>query len=364
MVQRGLKNVVAAETSISLVDGENGQLIYRGYDVKELALNYSFEEITYLLWYGHLPNSKEHHQFSVLLSNNRVLPPYVYQVIEALPNDMNMMSQIRTAVSALGVKEFSWKPHIEQAIRLTAAIPTITAMIYRKISGKEIIPPNLELYHVENYLYMLTGELPSFTHVKALEAYMILTMEHGMNASTFASRVVSSTESDMVSAVTGAIGAMKGPLHGGAPTGVIDMLNEIKEKEHAERWIRRKLEKKEYLMGFGHRVYKTCDPRAEVLSTICQRIGQDDAWLNLAGYVEKMAILLLNEYKPGRKLYTNVEFYAAAVMKALNMSPDLFTPTFTVSRMVGWTAHVIEQSLDNTIFRPEARYIGNQPVEC
>ncbi len=210
---------------------------------------------------------------------------------------------------------------------------------------------------------MLTGELPSFTHVKALEAYMILTMEHGMNASTFTSRVVSSTESDMVSAVTGAIGAMKGPLHGGAPTGVIDMLNEIKEKENAERWIRRKLEKKEYLMGFGHRVYKTRDPRAEVLSTICQRIGQDDAWLNLAGYVEKMAILLLNEYKPGRKLYTNVEFYAAAVMKALNMSPDLFTPTFTVSRMVGWAAHVIEQSLDNTIFRPEAKYIGNRPVE-
>lgn len=363
MLQRGLKNVVAAETSISLVDGENGKLIYRGFDVKELVLNYSFEEITYLLWHGCLPNNEEHDQISVLLRNNRGLPPYVYQVIEALPNEMDMMSQIRTAVSALGVKEFKDKPNIEQAIRLTAAIPTITAMIYRKINGKEIVQPKMELNHVRNYLYMLTGKIPSSIHAKALEAYMILTMEHGMNASTFASRVVSSTESDMVSAVTGAIGAMKGPLHGGAPTGVIDMLNEIKEKENAERWIRQKLEKKEYLMGFGHRVYKTRDPRAEVLSTICQRIGQGDAWLNLAGYVEKMAISLLNEYKPGRKLYTNVEFYAAAVMKAMGMSPDLFTPSFTVSRMVGWTAHIIEQSLDNTIYRPEAKYVGNQLVE-
>ncbi|MGE8081882.1 citrate/2-methylcitrate synthase [Peribacillus loiseleuriae] len=253
MVQRGLKNVVAAETSISLGDGENGQLIYKGYDVKELVSNYSFEEITYLLWYGHLLNAKEQRDFSELLKINRGLPPYVYQVIEALPNDMDMMSQIRTAVSALGIKEFRWKPNIEQAIRLTAVIPTITAMVYRKISGKEMIQPNIELGHVENYLYMLTGNLPSITHTKALEAYMILTMEHGMNASTFTSRVIISTESDMVSAVTGAIGAMKGPLHGGAPTGVIDMLNEIKEKENAEMWILQKLEKK----GFWCKNFKT-----------------------------------------------------------------------------------------------------------
>lgn len=268
---------------------------------------------------------------------------YVYQVIEALPYDMDMMSQIRTAVSAMGVREFSWKPTIDQAIRLSAVIPTITAMIYRRVNGKGMILPDMKLDHVANYLFMLTGNLPSNTHEKALEAYMILTMEHGINASTFTSRAISSTESDMVSAVTGAIGAMKGPLHGGAPTGVIDMLNEIKEKENAERWIRRKLENKEYLMGFGHRVYKTCDPLSEVLSAICQRIGQDDPWLHLAGYVVKMAIQLLEEYKPGRKLYTNVEFYAVAVMKAIDVPPELFTPTFTVSRMVGWTAHINRQ---------------------
>lgn len=362
MIQRGLKNVVAAETSISLVDGENGQLIYRGYNAKELALNYSFEEITYLLWYGRLPNEKEEQDFSTLLKNYRNFPAYMYQVINALPNDMDMMSQIRTAVSALGTKEFSWKPTIEQAIRLTAVIPTITAMIYRRVNGKGMILPNKQLDHVANYLYMLTGNFPSFAHTKALEAYMILTMEHGMNASTFASRVVSSTESDMVSAVTGAIGAMKGPLHGGAPTGVIDMLNEIKEKENAEAWIRQKLERKEHLMGFGHRVYKTRDPRAEALSAITKHIGKNDAWLDLASFVEELAVQLLSEYKPGRKLYTNVEFYAAAVMRAIDMSPSLFTPTFTVSRMVGWTAHIIEQSLDNTIFRPEAKYVGNQLV--
>ncbi|RBW70081.1 citrate synthase/methylcitrate synthase [Bacillus taeanensis] len=363
MVQRGLKNVVAAETAISLVDGENGQLIYRGYQAKELALNFSFEEITYLLWHGNLPNEKEHQELSELLKKNRSLPPYVVRLLQTLPNDMEMMSQIRTAVSALGTKEFSWKPTIEQAIKLTAVIPTITAMIYRKGSCKEMVQPNMDLNHVENYLYMLTGELPTAAHAKALEVYMILTMEHGMNASTFTSRVVSSTESDIVSAVSGAIGAMKGPLHGGAPTGVIDMLNEIKEKENAEAWIRKKLERNEYLMGFGHRVYKTRDPRAEALSAITKRIGKNDQWLDLASYVEELAVQLLNEYKPGRNLYTNVEFYAAAVMRAIDMSPSLFTPTFTVSRMVGWTAHVIEQSLDNTIFRPSAKYVGRQKAE-
>ncbi|MFE7083602.1 citrate synthase [Priestia megaterium] len=358
MVQKGLKNVIAAETSISLVDGENGHLIYRGYDVRDLAQNRSFEEVTYLLWHGHLPTEDEKKEFSTLLKINRHLPPYVAQIIRALPNEMEIMNQIQTAIAALGTSKFKWKPSIEQAIRLASVIPTITAAIYRKIYGKEIIRPNIELNHVENYLYMLTGQVPTSTHTRALEVYMILTMEHGMNASTFASRVVSSTESDMVSAVTGAIGAMKGPLHGGAPTGVIDMLNEIKEKDRAETWIRSKLDHKEYLMGFGHRVYKTRDPRAEVLSKVCKKIGQDDPWLNLANFVEEKAIHLLEEYKPGRKLYTNVEFYAAAVMRAIDMSPKLFTPTFTVSRMVGWTAHVIEQSVDNTIFRPEAKYVG------
>ncbi|WP_028401415.1 citrate synthase/methylcitrate synthase [Ectobacillus panaciterrae] len=364
MIQKGLKNIVAAETAISLVDGENGRLIYRGYDVKELALNFSFEEIAYLIWYGYLPGDQEKQAISELLKNNRVLPSHVYELIKILPSDMEMMSQIRTAVSALGTKEFGWKPTVEQAIQLTAVIPTITAMIYRKGNGEEIVQPNMELGHVENYLYMLTGNRPSFTHVKALEAYMILTMEHGMNASTFASRVVASTESDMVSAVTGAIGAMKGPLHGGAPTGVIDMLNEITDKETAEIWMRNKLDNKEYLMGFGHRIYRTRDPRAEALSEITKRIGTDDGWLELALYVERLAIQLLNEYKPGRRLSTNVEFYAAAVMRAIDMSSCLFTPTFTVSRMVGWTAHVIEQSIDNTIFRPEAKYVGKQPAEC
>ncbi|MFD3448743.1 citrate synthase [Microbacteriaceae bacterium 4G12] len=357
-MQKGLKGVVAAETAISFIDGNKGILIYRGYAAKDLALQFSFEEVAYLLWYGYLPNENERLMVTKALQAARNLPAYVYEVIDSLPTELNMMNRIVTAVSALGSNDFQGKPTIEQAIRLTAAVPVIVAALHRKDEGKERIEPSMTLNHVENYLYMLTGEVPSSVHAKALETYMILTMEHGMNASTFAARVISSTESDIVCAVSGAIGALKGPLHGGAPTGVIDMLNEIQTPDRAEAWLRYKLEHKERIMGFGHRVYKTRDPRAEALQAITTEIGQDDPWLNLAGYVETKAIQLLDEYKPGRKLYTNVEFYAAAVMRAVQMDPSLFTPTFTASRTVGWTAHIIEQLEDNTIFRPEAQYIG------
>ncbi len=359
MVQKGLKGIVAAETKISFIDGENGILVYRGFPAKQLALQFSFEEAAYFLWYGQFPNENELHIFIEALKANRDLPSYVYDLIQTLPNDMDVMNQLLTAVSALGTSEFKWKPNIAQAIRLTSIVPAIIAAIYRKNNGCQYIEPNRNLNHTENYLYMLTGQIPSPVHAKALEAYMILTMEHGMNASTFAARVISSTESDMVSAVSGAIGAMKGPLHGGAPTGVIDMLHEIQTIEKAEEWLRTKLEKQERIMGFGHRVYKTKDPRAEALREIITQIGKHDPWLQLAGYVEEKAIQLLEQYKPGRKLYTNVEFYAAAVMKALDMAPVLFTPTFTASRTVGWTAHILEQAEDNTIFRPESRYVGS-----
>lgn len=357
-MQKGLKGVVAAETAISFIDGSKGTLIYRGYAAKDLALQFSFEEVAYLLWYGYLPNENEQLMVTKALQTARILPAYVYEVIDSLPTDLNIMNRIVTAVSALGSNDFQGKPTIEQAIRLTAAVPVIVAALHRKDEGKEPIKPSMTLNHVENYLYMLTGEVPSHVHAKALETYMILTMEHGMNASTFAARVISSTESDIVCAVSGAIGALKGPLHGGAPTGVIDMLNEIQTSDRAEAWLRYKLEHSERIMGFGHRVYKTRDPRAEALQAITTEIGQDDPWLNLAAYVETKAIQLLDEYKPGRKLYTNVEFYAAAVMRAIQMDPSLFTPTFTASRTVGWTAHIIEQLEDNTIFRPEAQYRG------
>ncbi|MBU9713825.1 citrate synthase/methylcitrate synthase [Bacillus tamaricis] len=357
----GLAGIVAAETRLSMVDGENGRLIYQGYLAKDLALNYSFEEVAYLLLYGKLPSKTELHGFQCKLAENRHLPAYLIRILNELPEDMEVMSVLRTAISSLGRSEFGWKPNIDQAIRLIAITPVIVAYRYRQQHNLPIIKPSDNLNHTANYLYMLTGEVPKDVHIRALTVYMILTMEHGMNASTFAARVVTSTHSDLASAIVGAIGAMKGPLHGGAPTEVIQLLDEIGSLENAELYIRGKLERGELLMGFGHRVYKTTDPRAEALRSITSELIGEDAWLDLAYHVEKTAIQLLDEFKPGRRLYTNVEFYAAAVLKAVEMPAELFTPTFTVSRTVGWTAHVIEQADNNKIFRPQSEYVGEIP---
>ncbi|MCJ7839806.1 citrate synthase/methylcitrate synthase [Lederbergia sp. NSJ-179] len=361
MIHQGLKGVIAAETAISYIDGQKGYLVYRGREAKEIALKYSFEEAAYFLWHGSIPTNAEKEDLNKQLKCYRVLPKNTEKIIALLPMDMELMSVIRTVISSMGNSQFIWKPTIDEAIQLTAIIPTIIAYWKRKVSGLSAIAPNENYGHVENYLYMLTGEKPLEIHVKALETYMVLTLEHGMNASTFSARVTVSTESDMVSAITSAIGTMKGPLHGGAPSDVTKMLNEIGRKEHAEKWIRAKLERGERLMGFGHRVYKTKDPRALALKEKALEIGQDDPWLALALHVEETAIRLLEEYKPGRKLYTNVEFFAAAVMRSIQMDEELFTPTFTASRIVGWTAHVLEQSERNVLFRPESQYIGQLP---
>jgi citrate synthase len=363
MIQHGLKGVIAAETAISYINGEKGELVYRGYEAKEIALQNTFEEAAYLLWYGKLPNGDEINVLDKELKAGRELPDYIKTIIDQLPRDTEMMSVLRTAISALGISKFSWKPKIEEAIELAAKVPTIIAYRKRMLEGLEEVKPNDHFGHVKNYLYMLMGEEPSDVHVKALETYMVLTLEHGMNASTFSARVTASTESEMVSAITSAIGTMKGPLHGGAPSDVTKMLNEIGEKEKAEPWLRAKLEKGERLMGFGHRVYKTKDPRAIALRQKALEIGSQDPWLALALHVEETGNRLLEEYKPGRKLYTNVEFYAAAVMRTINMEDELFSPTFTASRIVGWTAHVLEQADHNVLFRPESEYIGKFPAD-
>lgn len=359
MEHKGLKGIVAAETRISHIDGEKGHLIYRGYDAKELAGNYAFEEVAYLLWYGHMPNKEELLWLKEELRKNRFLSEEMKTIITLLPSSMDLMSVLRTAISAeSGYGEYHFPPTISQAIKLTALIPTIIAFRKRTLEGVEDVSPRSDLTHVENYLYMLTGEVPQFAHAQALETYLILTLEHGMNASTFSARVTASTESDIVSAVTSAIGTMKGPLHGGAPSGVIELLDEISLANNAEKVIKDKLTRGEKLMGFGHRVYKTHDPRAVSLKAKLKELGGQDDWLDLAMNVENIAITVLEEFKPGRSLYTNVEFYAAAIMKALNLDPELFTPTFTASRIVGWTAHVLEQADGNTIYRPASRYVG------
>ncbi|PFA67112.1 citrate synthase/methylcitrate synthase [Bacillus sp. AFS015802] len=359
MFSEGLKGVIAAQTTISHIDGKEGVLIYRGYEIGELK-DLSYEEAAFLLWYGHLPSEKDAMDIRKKLSSYRYLTPVMREVLHSLPEGMDMMSVIRTVISSEGGTDYKWKPKIDQAMRLTAVIPTIISYRFNRVKERPLIDPDPELDHVENYLYMLTGKTPSKAARDALEAYMVLTLEHGMNASAFSARVTASTESDLVSAITSAIGTMKGPLHGGAPSGVIELLNEIGTADNAESVMRRKLLKGEKLMGFGHRVYKTHDPRAVAIrKKLIENRGDDDS-LDLALYVEKKAIELLAELKPGRSLYTNVEFYAAAIMKSIHLPSDLFTPTFTASRIVGWTAHVLEQADHNTIYRPQAEYIGKR----
>ncbi|WP_152657790.1 citrate synthase/methylcitrate synthase [Oceanobacillus sp. CFH 90083] len=353
----GLEGVIAAQTNLSSVDGENGRLIFRGDRADELARNHTFEEVVYLLWYGEIPGPNELEKLKKKLHEARKLPAYIVRMIDELPGDMEMMAVLRTCISALKAKP-EWPPTLEEAIRITAVIPTILAYRYRSLHHLEFVPPDHRLDHVANYLYMLTGKKPKDAHVRGMNAYFILTAEHGMNAATFTSRVIASTESDLFSAVSGAIGAMKGPLHGGAPTGVISMLNDIGTMENTEDCLRNKLNKQEKLMGFGHRVYKTNDPRAEALRDVTEGLSADDDWFLLARHVEDTAIRLLEEYKPGRRLYTNVEFYAAAVFKAVDLPEMLYTPTFTASRAAGWCAHVLEQAENNRIFRPLSEYTG------
>ncbi|PSL40234.1 citrate synthase [Planomicrobium soli] len=359
MFQKGLKDVVAVQTGISSVDGEKGELRYRGKLVGEVIEGKSFEETAYYLWHGRFPSSEELEKLTAQLIQYRLLPSHIIDMAKLLPPGTPIMDSIRTLVSAYTHYAFAALPTNEQAIALTGALPVLTAMAYRLQISAEIIRPQSSFGHTANYLWMLEGFDPAPAQVEALETYMKLTMEHGMNASTFAARVTISTESDLTSAITSALGTMKGPLHGGAPSGVIELLNEIGEPENVTPVILSKLEKGEKIMGFGHRVYRTEDPRSILLREKCLALQGKDSWLDLAVTAEAEIIRLLNAHKPGRALYTNVEFYAAAIMRSIDMPPELFTPTFSIARIVGWTAHALEQQQDNVIFRPQSEYIGN-----
>ncbi len=361
MSGKGLEGVIAASTALSLVDGSAGRLIYRGYEIGDLAACASFEEVAYLLWQGRLPNQQELAELRAQMATQRALPDKVIAVIKTHGGDAEPMALLRTAVSALGsTGDFADSPSIAQAMSITAKIPTILATFHRYRVGLPILSPRADLSHTANYLYLLAGEEPTASQVRALDAYLALTADHGMNASTFTARVIASTLSDLISSITGAIGALKGPLHGGAPAKVADMLDAIGTEEQAEPWIRAELERGGRIMGFGHRVYKTEDPRAVALRTLAGQLAgkEDAAWLALAHHIEDVTLRLLDEYKPGRKLYTNVEFYAAAVLRGVRLPRDLYTPTFALSRVAGWTAHVLEQLSDNRLIRPAAEYVG------
>ena len=362
----GLEDVVAAETRLSRVDGKAGELIIAGFLVEEFASRASFEETVYLLWHDVLPNLKQLADLREALSVRRALPRPILDLLRAAASERApVMDALRMATGSLSLGRpdgaRAEDEFYDGALALVACFPTIVAAYWRLLNGEEPVAPNPELRHAANYLYMLSGESPSEELARALETYLNTVVDHGLNASTFAARVIVSTQSDTVSAVVGAIGALKGPLHGGAPGPALDVVFEIGEASRAEPYLRKKIEQGERLMGFGHRVYKVRDPRADVLAAAAERLYTTDADTNLrqlALEVEKTALRLLAEYKPGRNLQTNVEFYTALLLHGLGLTTQLFTPTFAIGRVAGWTAHCFEQRALDRLIRPQSAYCG------
>ena len=367
-VPRGLDGVVAARTRLSHVDGSAGQLVIGGYELKELAGRVSFEEAAYLLWRGSLPSRDELGMLEREMAISRKLPPQTMSVLRAAvaaaPIDALRMACATLSLDLADPDDITPPGDLAAAKMVTARFPTMVAAHLRLSAGLEPIPPREDLSHAANFLHMALGKEPDSVAAKALETYWVTVIDHGMNASTFAGRVIASTRSDMVSAVTGAIGALKGPLHGGAPGPVLDMLVEIGTLENAERWLRQELEAGRRIMGFGHRVYKVRDPRAEVLSQVAEQMAgaqlEDRRLFDLARGVEQVALRLLDEKKPGRNLRTNVEFYTALVLQSLGLSPKSFVALFACGRVAGWCAHVIEQHAEDHLIRPQSEYVGRR----
>jgi citrate synthase len=368
MPMAGLDGVEVAVTGVGDVLGREGAYHYRGYDAIELARSRSIEDVWCLLFEGKFPNAARRAAFDDEIRSLRMIPP---QVLEALPAVVasgrgSVFEDVRVAYG-LFVATRGFRPSVEigeddlrlQAMQSCAVYPTLAMAVHRLQSGLDPVAPRDDLPVTANYLYMLTGEEGRPEHVDALEKYLIATVEHGFNASTFAARVIASTGADLGSAVLGAIGALSGPLHGGAPSRARAMLAEIGSKENAEAWLRSSVRSGGRLMGFGHRVYKTEDPRSALLLEVAEELGAES--LDLARHVERSAVSILQELKPGRNLYTNVEFYAGIVLDLVGLPSSLFTPTFAASRMIGWCAHIMEQAADNRLIRPSARYTGPQP---
>ena len=357
---KGLEGVIAANSGICWIDGEAGVLSYRGIDIHELAENSSFEETTYLLWNGILPNRLQLREFASQLAAARSLDQRIIDMLKSFPPSATPMEVLRTAVSALSFydadeKDNSHDANVRKAYNLTAQIAMIVAIYDRIRKGKEIIPPDQTLSHAANFLWMLNGQKPSETATRTMDLALVLHAEHELNASTFAARVIAATLSDIHSAITGAIGALKGPLHGGANEAVMRLLLAIdKAGEDPVEHVRKMLDSKQKVSGFGHRVYKTEDPRATHLRQMSEQLGKDAGqpkWFDMSRAIE----LYINREK---KLNANVDFYSASTYNTLGIDIDLYTPIFAVSRISGWAAHVIEQLDDNRLIRPRADYIG------
>jgi len=357
---QGLEGVVAAATRLSRVDGLAGRLTIAGYEVEELAPRATVEEVTHLLWYGGLPNARELDALKADLASRRRPPAATLALLrEAAKHASPVMDALRMAASTLSLGR---KESVEDDARtLVATFPAIVGAYWRLRNGQEPVEPREDLSHSEYCLHQIFGSEIGRERARGLETYLNTVCDHGLNASTFAARVIVSTHSDLISAITGAVGALKGPLHGGAPGPALDMVMEIGQADRAEAVIRRKLARGERLMGFGHRVYRVRDPRADVLAMAAERFYAtegDRKLYELARAVETTALRLLAEHKPDRRLNTNVEFYTALLLHGLGLPNDLFTPIFAVGRVLGWTAHCLEQLREGRLIRPESAYVG------
>jgi citrate synthase len=365
----GLKGVAAAETRIGDVRGEEGFYHYRQYDAIELARSRTLEEVWCLLLDGELPGPGHLAAFAARAAQARPVSPSVtaaLPVIAALATGAQPLHALRAAYELVvlhrhlpGWLDIGPEDLLGQAIAAGAVFPTLVVALHRLTRGLEPIEPRPDLGHAANYLYMLDGREPPGQRVRALESYLISTIDHGFNASTFTARVVTSTGGDLGSAVIAALGSLSGPLHGGAPARVLDMLDAIGTPERADRWIRDTLAGGGVVMGFGHPVYRTTDPRNTMLRAIAEELGSPR--LELAAAVERQALAAFRELRPGVPIYANVEFYASVVLDAIGLPRELFTPTFAISRVIGWTAHIVEQAANNKILRPSARYVGPPP---
>jgi citrate synthase len=363
VVSNGLQGVSIGGTEIGLVDGENGRLVYRGHDAERLAQEATYEDTAFLLWHGRLPSDDERADLSRALAEGMTAPAPVIETIRGLGEDVLVIDALRTGLSHWSaLRRRGEGGDADDATWAVGATIGLVADIQRVRRGEDPVAADPGCGVVENYLTKMNGERPPAARARALDAYFTLAAEHGMNASTFTARVIVSTLSDLGSGLVGAVCAMKGRLHGGAPSHVITMLEEIGTADNAEPWLRARLEGGDRLMGFGHRVYKTYDPRARALGVVAQELASQDERLALARHVEETAVRLLEEYKPGRRLYTNVEYYAAAVLGNIQLPPDLYTPTFAAARTAGWTAHMLEQLAHNKLIRPSVDYVGPLPA--
>jgi citrate synthase len=365
---RGLDGVVAVQTRLSHVDGQKGVLIIGGYDLEQLAGRVTFEEAAYLLWSGRLPDRAAASALSREIGAQRTVPDLTLKIVgEAARQGAPPMDALRMACATLSLDgrrtdDISREADLAAAKMLVARCPTIVAAHVRAAAGQPPIAPRADLPLAANFLYMLTGAEPDPIAARALDTYWVTVIDHGMNASTFTARVIASTRSDMVSAVTGAICALKGPLHGGAPGPVLEMLTDIGTVDNADAWVRRELAAGRRIMGFGHRVYKVRDPRAEVLGRVADEMAgavlQNRRLFELARGVEPIVLRVLEEAKPGRHLRTNVEFYTALVLQAIGLGPATFSAMFACGRCAGWCAHVIEQHAEDHLVRPLSEYVG------